>query len=152
MSPQPCTLTPLTRTRTISVRTLAVIDSLAGFNIHHDGSMNPKNNTFGTAWLDIEGPQYWSSSHDANIGFIKGLISQASSMGIPLGVYTSESQWTPITGGWTGASNLPLWYAHYDGSPSFGDFRGFGGWSHPAIKQWDDNGGNCGASYDKNFY
>lgn len=155
---------------------------------------------------------------------------------MPLGVYTSESQWSPITGGWTGASHLPLWYPHCaftvcrvlrqarlshallhprsaDGmllpmpayclptysyanpstcplvthqletllslswvlqtvrapelglrnpshshctlvtaNPSFSDFRSFGGWAHPAIKQYNDNGNLCGASYDKNFY
>lgn len=36
-----------------------------------------------------------------------------------MGVYTSKSQWIPIMGDWSGGSSLPLWYAHYDGNPSF---------------------------------
>lgn len=43
-------------------------------------------------------------------------------------------------------------YAHYDGSPSFSDFRAFGGWSRPAIKQFEGDKFACGAGIDKNFY
>ena len=30
---------------------------------------------------------------------------------------------------------MPLWYAHYDNSPSFSDYSSFGGWSEPYAKQ-----------------
>ena len=44
------------------------------------------------------------------------------------------------------------WYAHYDGSPSFGDFSPFGGWSSPAIKQYQGDASICGAGVDLNWY
>jgi len=115
---------------------------------------NLKNNgaPFGMLWLDIEGTQYWSSSTSSNIAFISSMINQAKALGINLGVYTSNSQWSPITGGWTGASALPLWYAHYDSNPSFSDFSAFGGWNTPAIKQYVGDASVCGAGIDKNWY
>lgn len=57
----------------------SMVNSLKGFNISH--SSNPAPHSFGTIWLDIEGPQYWTSSHSANIAFIQGLINEAHSMG-----------------------------------------------------------------------
>jgi hypothetical protein len=42
--------------------------------------------------------------------------------------------------------------AHYDNSPSFGDFRSFGGWTRPAIKQYVGDASLCGIGVDKNWY
>ena len=46
----------------------------------------------------------------------------------------------------------PLWYPHYDGVRSFGDFSGFGGWDSPAIKQYGDSVGICDVNADANWY
>jgi hypothetical protein len=54
--------------------------------------------------------------------------------GLKIGVYTSDSQWVPIMGSYSGGSEFPLWYAHYDGIPDFDDFSPFNGWKHPARK------------------
>lgn len=68
------------------------------------------------------------------------------------GIYSSASQWKPITGDSHSFSSLPLWYAHYDSNPSFSDFSSFGGWSKPAIKQYAGDQSFCSAGVDKNFY
>lgn len=68
------------------------------------------------------------------------------------GIYTSSSQWSPIAGGSTALSKYPLWYPHYDSSPSFSDFKSFGGWTKPAIKQYVGDASFCSAGWDKNFY
>ena len=47
------------------------------------------------------------------------MIAEGQRLGLHMGVYSSESQWNPIMGGENVASNLPLWYPHYDGSASF---------------------------------
>ncbi len=52
----------------------------------------------------------------------------------------------------TGPSNVPLWYAHYDGSASFSDYRKIGGWSSPSIKQFKGDTSQCGVGVDLNFY
>lgn len=106
---------------------------------------------YGMCWLDIEGTQYWGSQAN-NRAFFSDLVSAAKSHGVPLGVYTSESQWGPIMGDWDGGSSLPLWYAHYDGSASFSDFRPFGGWTRPSIKQFGGSETVCGAGVDKDWY
>eukprot|EP01147_Barroeca_monosierra_P004832 gene4832-8679_t len=86
-----------------------------------------KPGTYGMLWLDIEGPQYWTSSKSENRNFFTELAKRAKHHGIAVGVYTSASQWGPIMGEWSGGSGYPLWYAHYDGSASFSDFKPFGG-------------------------
>jgi len=114
--------------------------------------LHNNNAKFGMIWLDIEGPQYWSSDPNTNIRFINAMISQARAVGVKVGVYSSHSQWQPITGGWTGASSLPIWYAHYDDNPSFSDWQNFGGWTRPAIKQYWGDRSLCGADVDQNWY
>lgn len=47
--------------------------------------------------------------------------------------------------------NVPLWYSHYDGIPSFSDFIPFAGWKTPAIKQYQGTSSLCGASVDRSW-
>jgi len=108
--------------------------------------------TVGMLWIDVEGTQYWSSSTTNNINFITAMAAQGKARGVSIGVYTSSSQWTPITGGSTAMKSYPLWYAHYDSNPSFSDFSAFGGWTKPAIKQYSGDQSFCSAGWDKNFY
>lgn len=69
------------------------------------------------------------------------------------GVYASESQWSAIMGSeYTGGSGHQLWYAHYDNQPSFSDFKAFGGWSKPSIKQYAGDKTMCGVGVDLNYY
>ena len=49
------------------------------------------------------------------------------------------------------SENLPLWYAHYDGQPSFGDFNPLGGWQTPTMKQYGDSVGYCGINADADY-
>jgi len=107
---------------------------------------------YGMIWLDIEGPQYWSTNQANNRNFFNDLVNALKAHGVKIGVYTSNSQWSPIMGNWNGGSSFPLWYAHYDGVPNFNDFSPFGGWSKPSIKQYQGDVSLCGAGIDKNWY
>jgi len=106
-----------------------------------------------TMWLDIEGTQYWLGDYGSNQAWYKSLVDACNAAGLVTGVYASHYQWTSIFGdaGFTYGNNLPLWYADYDGEPSFDGFTGFGGWSSPVMKQFSDAGTKCGASYDINW-
>jgi len=101
-------------------------------------------------WLDIEGSQYWTSSHASNQAFYEGLVKACKNEGLKCGVYSSASQWAPIFGStsYSYGSDLPLWFADYDGTPSFDGWAKFGGWSKPTLKQFTDAGSKCGCSYD----
>jgi GH25 family lysozyme M1 (1,4-beta-N-acetylmuramidase) len=107
--------------------------------------------TIGMLWLDIEGTQYWKDQN-YNRNFFAGLINGCHAAGVTIGVYTSASQWNPIMGASTAGSSYPLWYAHYDNNPSFSDFRGFGGWTHPSIKQYKGTTTLCGVGVDLSWY
>jgi hypothetical protein len=111
------------------------------------------NDNYGMLWFDIEGPgTYWSGDQSANANFFQQMVNEAEALGVKLGIYTSASQWIPIMGGYTGGSAYPLWYAHYDGNPSFADFSPFGGWTRPAIKQYQGSTNICGCGVDYNWY
>jgi len=45
-----------------------------------------------------------------------------------------------------------LWYAHYDGNPSFSDFSPFGGWNHPNMKQYNGGATVCGVGIDQDWH
>ena len=62
--------------------------------------------------------------------------------------------WNQIMGGTDKCPrfvNLPLWYARYDGNPSFEGFTPFGGWTKPYIKQYKGTTPFCNASIDLNY-
>jgi hypothetical protein len=104
----------------------------------------------GTIWLDVEGS--WSGTQDEHRKFIGDMAQALKDKGQPHGIYTSSTAWASITGDWAGVSNLPLWYPHWDASKSFGDFRPFGGWKKPSIKQYRGNTNLCGQGVDFSWY
>ena len=107
---------------------------------------------YGTIWVDVENHK-WSTDHAANRKFILECVEQVHARGKTPGIYSSYYNWESIVGvSWDGVKNLPLWYCHYDNDPSFRDFKPFGGWSKPAIKQYSGDKTVCGAGVDLNFY
>jgi hypothetical protein len=51
-------------------------------------------------WLDVETGNSWSSSSPAlNQNTIQGAVSRLAQAGLPVGVYSTSSMWTTITGG-----------------------------------------------------
>eukprot|EP01104_Vermistella_antarctica_P008631 TRINITY_DN2169_c1_g1_i2.p1 TRINITY_DN2169_c1_g1~~TRINITY_DN2169_c1_g1_i2.p1 ORF type:complete len:292 (+),score=12.47 TRINITY_DN2169_c1_g1_i2:54-929(+) len=127
-------------------------------DLYNDLTLNDV--TFGTLWLDIEvNPDSacdWSGSDfDANCAYLEDLVSAAQAKGMAVGIYSSTYMWQTIFGSAAACDTLgsvPLWYADYDGEPSFAYYTPFGGWSTPAMKQWDDTGGICGVTFDENYY
>jgi len=124
-----------------------LVAALKNANIHYSPSGGKY--TYDRVWLDIE-VYAWGSVAN-NIKFIQGLIQGCKNNGVACGVYTNEYNWGSITGGWTGASDLPLWYAHYDGVESCSDFTPFGGWSRAVKKQWKGDAALCSADVDLNI-
>ncbi len=62
--------------------------------------------------------------------------------------------WTSIYGGLdkcTKFGSIPLWYAHYDHTPSFADWTPFAGWTKPHIKQYAGTTSLCNSNVDLNY-
>lgn len=104
-------------------------------------------------WLDIEGSQYWKSSHSDNKAWYEKLVDACKNKAPHCGIYSSSSQWSAIFGStsYSYGSGLPLWYAHYDGKSSFDDFVPFGGWKSPHAKQFAGTTTVCSTGVDKNY-
>jgi GH25 family lysozyme M1 (1,4-beta-N-acetylmuramidase) len=113
---------------------------------------------YGMMWFDIEtnySPNCgWSADKTTNCNFMGELINAGRAIGVHMGIYSSAYMWESIMGGCTvGADNgIPLWYAHYDYTRSFGDFSPFGGWTKPNAKQYNDAVGICGINADADWY
>ena len=123
--------------------------------INHMGSSN-----FGMIWLDIEtnpssGCSWASFSGSSNCAHVTEAVNRIRARGKTPGIYSNYYMWESIMGGagqCAGLGNVPLWYAHYDGLASFSDFRSFGGWTKPNMKQYIGDTTLCGAGVDLSFY
>lgn len=107
----------------------------------------------GRVWLDVEGSQYWTGSTSNNQAWYKKLKDSCATYGVRCGVYSSYYQWQSIFGStsFSYGSELPLWYAHYDNSASFGDFSAFGGWTKPHAKQYQGDVTLCSMGVDRDY-
>jgi len=111
----------------------------------------------GTIWFDVEQESPYWSTQSANQKFFNDVVNTFHGLGASVGIYTSKSQWTEIMGtSFKGGANLPLWYSHYDNVASFADFSrsaigAYGGWTQPAIKQYQGDQSACGCNTDFNW-
>ena len=119
---------------------------------------------FAEMWLDVESnadPRCaWSAKNlSANCDYLASLVGAA--LGNPFfanrtGIYTSVHEWTLLMGAdCTAGSPVKLWYPHYESppNPSFSDFKPFGGWTAPTMKQYADGPPVCkdGPATDLNW-
>lgn len=115
---------------------------------------------YGQIWIDVEtnpssGCSWAGHSGSDNCAYLSSLVSAIKSHGKVPGIYSSYYMWESIMGSasaCTGLSGVPLWYAHYDDATTFSDFKRFGGWSKPAMKQFKGDTTACGYGVDLNFY
>jgi len=107
---------------------------------------------YGMLWFDVEQCQGCWNDYDSNCDFVQSAVNQAQSMGVHVGMYSSEGEWGQTVGTCARFTNLPLWYAHYDGQANFDDTWAyeFGGWTKPAMIQFQDSG-PC-MTVDSNWY
>ena len=115
-------------------------------------------------WVDFEtnpstGCSWADFSYAQNCEYLQELITAISANGRKPGIYASHYMWVQIFGSASACQNfthIPLWYAHYDNVQSFSDFNAnpFGGWTKPAIKQFDDGMHQkiCGITVDQDWY
>lgn len=121
---------------------------------------------FGRVWLDVETNTSpgcgWSTNKTANCAYLASLVQAVQRTGVPVAVYSSLHMWTTWMDDAStpnacdvnppgAAAPLDLWYPHYDKSPSFSDFIGFGGWTTPLIKQYINTNTLCGVGVDDNY-
>jgi len=117
-----------------------LVDGLKGYN-------------YGMIWIDIE-IRAWNDDFATNQQFILDIVDQVKKRGVPVGVYTSYHNWENIVGiNWEGIKEVPLWYAHWDRATNFNDFKPFGGWTKPVMKQYASDLSLCGMDeVDQDFY
>ncbi|CAI4228622.1 unnamed protein product [Auanema sp. JU1783] len=94
-------------------------------------------------WVQIVKPNTWKDSQ-SNVKFLTDLIDEAHSIYHQnVGIFTTADEWNTIMGG-TNITNIsglyhPLWYRGTTAHIDFNDFKSFGGWISPLIKQCSQN-------------
>jgi len=86
------------------------------------------------------------------------MVDEVRKQGKDLGIYASHYMWVQLFGNDQSCqlfTDVPLWYARFDGKPSFDDFYAlpFGGWKQPYMKQYIDLTRNsvCGFTIDQDY-
>ena len=71
-----------------------------------------------------------------------------------MGIFSNKAEWNEIVCVWDKASAYDLWYSRYDGKENFDDFKPFGGWIKPQMKQYMQLGNTrqCNTDLGRNFY
>ena len=127
------------------------------------GNLTQAGSKYGKIWLDIEENPWegcgWDKfSFESNCQYIADLLAELRRQGQTPGIYASHYEWVTLLGNDTYCSNytdVPLWYAHFDGVKSFDDYPKyqFGGWKQPLMKQYIDLTRNtvCGFTIDQDF-
>ena len=109
-----------------------------------------KGQNYNRIWIDVERRE-WGSKAD-NRKFLTEIFEEAPKHGKPVGIYTSESEWSVIVGNdWTAGSKFPLWWPRWNNNPTLDDFKPFAGWTKIVMKQYIDNKTTCKINYDMNF-
>lgn len=128
------------------------------------GNLTRDKVQYNRIWFDIETNTSpgcgWSTSNQANnCQFFTSLVQAAATNfpNVAFGVYSSMHMWTTIISsdpnGCAVASQLPLWYPHYQSppQPNFQDFVSFGGWTTPTAKQYGNTNSECSVGVDNNW-
>eukprot|EP01100_Stratorugosa_tubuloviscum_P015368 TRINITY_DN8780_c0_g1_i1.p1 TRINITY_DN8780_c0_g1~~TRINITY_DN8780_c0_g1_i1.p1 ORF type:complete len:226 (-),score=111.78 TRINITY_DN8780_c0_g1_i1:127-804(-) len=115
-------------------------------------SLAQQNVTYGMLWFDVEQCSGCWNDYASNVAFLQQAVNAAVQAGANVGIYSSEYEWSETVGDSTAFKQYPLWYAHWDQNKNFNDAWAytFGGWTKPAIKQYDDKA-PC-VSADSNYY
>ncbi|CAL5990487.1 Glycosyl_hydrolase family 25 protein [Hexamita inflata] len=106
-------------------------------------------------WLDVENINLFYPTQAQNQQFITEMLSEMSNIlgSKRVGVYSNWVQWEAIVGkNWAGAQPHQIWYPHYDNAQTFSDFKAFGGWTKPSIKQYQGDVAECSTTIDRDFY
>jgi hypothetical protein len=65
-------------------------------------------------WLDVENRQhYWSTDNTANAALIRGAIAALTDLGVTVGIYSSQAEWSSITSGSGYSPAVPQWIADW---------------------------------------
>ncbi|KAL6733471.1 hypothetical protein Aduo_004116 [Ancylostoma duodenale] len=120
------------------------------------GTLRNANINLRSVWVQasVPMPNYWYTNTTLNNNFLNSILSRASQYGLSIGVYTSANDWSEITGNAT-ISNAMLWYWNtysLESPANFDDFRPFGGWTAPSVKQFGRVEMVCGVPANRDFY
>eukprot|EP01132_Coremiostelium_polycephalum_P003132 gene3132-3914_t len=115
------------------------------------------NLTFGMAWIDVEivdrNPDYWYKNTTLNGFYLASVFAGCVLNGITCGIYSNSRFWkTLINNSYPSMAGAQLWYTNPDSNPNFDNFKPFGGWDYPVMKQYQFNTPICGMNTDLDFF
>ncbi|KAK5980154.1 hypothetical protein GCK32_013891 [Trichostrongylus colubriformis] len=108
-------------------------------------------------WIKVK-TQNFDDDTRYNKEFLTEMISTAQKLNIDVGIYTNRKQWDFITGEWN-LGGHKLWYWNVtdvgrggETPANFENFRSFGGWTEPTVKQFGKREKICGVMVNWDVY
>ncbi|CAI5445331.1 unnamed protein product [Caenorhabditis angaria] len=124
---------------------------------------NFRNNSIGfvnTVYISVNDTKLFSTNTTANSAFIESIVTRGMQLKYNVGIFTNSKLWKKITDNYDGLDgNVRLWYwanngegIMNEGAPNFNDFKSFGNWAKPDIKQFAKNEMVDGAKVNRNVF
>jgi len=116
-----------------------------------------------SVWLQVTSPANWPQNTATNQNFILSFVNRAKTRSLTVGIYSNFYDWQQITANWNtlqnSAGQVNLWYWNVNGggvsgetSADFSDYRAFGGWSQPSLKQFGQVETVCSITVNRDVY
>ncbi|KAL6736836.1 hypothetical protein Aduo_007141 [Ancylostoma duodenale] len=111
-------------------------------------------------WLVVGYPSSWYFDIEQNNRFIKQVFDKGREYNIDIGIYTKDTEWMQITGGYANFTSSPLlWYWNINNTgprgettTSFVGFHPFGIWKAATVKQFGQRVPVCGRYVNRDIY
>ena len=112
--------------------------------------LNDQSQYFTEIWVEIIGYNNvncaWSYNYEENCQYAMAYVEEIKKYGKKVGIQSTLYDWVKVMGKADQCArfvDLPLWYISQNGVPNFNDFRVFGGWVQPAIKNYKSSDLMC---------
>ncbi|CAI5453122.1 unnamed protein product [Caenorhabditis angaria] len=105
-------------------------------------------------WIKVDQIENWPKDTTRNANIVRSAVKAAKQLGFrKIGIYTSLEEWNTITGNITDIdSDTLLWYHIFDSPANFDDFKSFGIWQTPSVKQYKKDDELEGATVNRDIF
>ena len=108
---------------------------------------------FGIMYVMVQIKDKWLPNHDENCKYVNAMIDEIARNGISPGIGSDQAEWNQIMGNSCRIQNTKTacWWDKHDKKASFDNFKPFGGFTFPILKEYDGPENICGIEVDKCF-
>ena len=94
------------------------------------------NNKVDIYWINVD--NYDWGTIEENRAYLNQLVAELEKSNKKVGIHTNSYIWNQYMGkDWAAMASKPLWHKFQDGKKTCTDFKSFGGWKKPYMKEFE---------------